>query len=182
MLIAVYDVFLPMKTSRLHKRMFPTMIWTTASAKGTERLGATIAKRLLPGDILLLHGPLGSGKTTLMKGLARSLGVRTPIVSPTFVLRKRYPLPDSPLCALNHLDAYRLRRADELWDLLEDELRVACDEVWCIEWGKRLTSVIPLPRVRILEFSIVTKNRRRVRLSDRSSTIGATLPWRGRSA
>ncbi len=80
---------------------------TTASAEQTEELGAAIAERLGPGDVVLVRGDLGSGKTTLIRGAAEALGVTEPVTSPTFTIAQRYagPVP------VAHLDLYRLGEA-----------------------------------------------------------------------
>ncbi|MGN6332359.1 MAG: tRNA (adenosine(37)-N6)-threonylcarbamoyltransferase complex ATPase subunit type 1 TsaE [Motilibacteraceae bacterium] len=96
-------------------------------------LGARLAEVLRPGDLVLLSGELGAGKTTLTQGLAEGLGVRGPITSPTFVIARVHPsLRGGP--DLVHVDAYRLRSLDEVDDL---DLDAALDEsVTVVEWGQ----------------------------------------------
>lgn len=93
-------------------------------------LGVALGKTLVAGDLVLLTGPLGAGKTTLTRGIGEGLGVRGPITSPTFVLARTHPsLTDGP--PLVHVDAYRLADAAELDDLdidFESSVVVA-------EWG-----------------------------------------------
>jgi tRNA threonylcarbamoyl adenosine modification protein YjeE len=96
------------------------------------RLGATIAAQLRAGDVVLLTGELGAGKTTLTRGLGAALGVRGTVTSPTFVLARTHPRPDGP--PLVHVDAYRLRDAAELDDL---DLDFAASIV-IVEWGAGL--------------------------------------------
>jgi tRNA threonylcarbamoyladenosine biosynthesis protein TsaE len=95
-------------------------------------LGARLASSLRGGDLVLLAGDLGSGKTTLTQGLAAGLGVRGPITSPTFVIARVHPsLAGGP--PLVHVDAYRLRGWDELEDL---DLEATLDDaVTVVEWG-----------------------------------------------
>lgn len=86
------------------------------TAEDMHALGVSIGKLLRAGDLVLLDGPLGAGKTTLTQGIAEGLGVRGPITSPTFVIARQHPsLMDGP--SLVHLDAYRLTTWDELEDL-----------------------------------------------------------------
>ncbi len=94
-------------------------------------LGRLLGLRLRAGDVVLLTGDLGAGKTTFMRGLGEGMGVRGPITSPTFVIARRHPsLVGGP--ALVHADAYRLGSAGEFEDLdLE-----ADDAVVCVEWGR----------------------------------------------
>jgi len=95
-----------------------------------ETLGRELAARLRPGDLLVLTGPLGAGKTTLTRGLGEGLGVRGPITSPTFVLARTHPslTGGAPLV---HVDAYRLGSALELDDLDID----FANSVTVVEWG-----------------------------------------------
>jgi tRNA threonylcarbamoyladenosine biosynthesis protein TsaE len=77
---------------------------TTASAAETEALGARLAERLKPGDVVLVRGELGAGKTTLIRGACRALGVEGPVTSPTFTIGQRY----AGRVPISHLDLYRL--------------------------------------------------------------------------
>ena len=101
----------------------------------TEALGARLACGLSAGDLVVLSGPLGAGKTVLVRGLARGLGVAGPVTSPTFVIaREHRPLPGGPGVPLVHVDAYRLGGTAELDDLdLDTDLTKA---VVAVEWGE----------------------------------------------
>ena len=100
------------------------------SAAETEALGARIAERLQPGDVVLLSGDLGAGKTTLIRGACRALGVTAPVTSPTFTIGQRYSGGRMPV---SHLDLYRLESLDEEDPaLLDDYLRP--DAVAFVEW------------------------------------------------
>ncbi|MGN6201927.1 MAG: tRNA (adenosine(37)-N6)-threonylcarbamoyltransferase complex ATPase subunit type 1 TsaE [Solirubrobacterales bacterium] len=102
----------------------------SGSAAETEALGARIAERLRPGDVVLLSGDLGSGKTTLIRGACRALGVTAPVTSPTFTIGQRYEGGRMPV---SHLDLYRLESLeDEDPALLDDYLRP--DAVAFVEW------------------------------------------------
>ncbi|MEL4320602.1 tRNA (adenosine(37)-N6)-threonylcarbamoyltransferase complex ATPase subunit type 1 TsaE [Leifsonia sp. YIM 134122] len=96
-------------------------------------LGETLAAELRAGDLLVLSGPLGAGKTTFTRGIGAGLGVRGRVASPTFVLARTHPsLGDGP--PLVHVDAYRLQSAMELDDLDIDYVR----SVVVVEWGSGL--------------------------------------------
>lgn len=102
------------------------------SAKAMEKLGKSLAKELNGGEVLLLSGELGAGKTVFCKGLAKGLGVTAPVVSPTFTLMNEYFGGRVKLC---HFDAYRLNDADEaygagLTDFIGDEKTVCAVEWW----------------------------------------------------
>ncbi|MDN5751335.1 MAG: tRNA (adenosine(37)-N6)-threonylcarbamoyltransferase complex ATPase subunit type 1 TsaE [Pseudonocardia sp.] len=106
----------------------------------TEALGERLAVGLGPGDLVVLSGPLGAGKTAFVRGLARGLGVAGPVTSPTFVIaREHRPLPDGPGVPLVHVDAFRLGMAGvdvaaQLDDLdLDTDL---ADAVVAVEWGE----------------------------------------------
>jgi tRNA threonylcarbamoyladenosine biosynthesis protein TsaE len=103
---------------------------TTSSAAETEALGARLAERLAPGDVVLLSGDLGAGKTTLIRGACRGLGFEGPVTSPTFTLGQRYEGGRLPV---SHLDLYRLQSLEgEDPALLEDYLGPA--GVAFVEW------------------------------------------------
>jgi tRNA threonylcarbamoyladenosine biosynthesis protein TsaE len=105
------------------------VICETSSAEETEAAGGRLAQRLRPGDVVLVSGELGSGKTTFVRGAARALGVRGPVPSPTFTIGQ--VLAGSPDVA--HLDLYRLGSlAGEDPALLDDYLTP--DRVAFVEW------------------------------------------------
>lgn len=104
---------------------------TTHSAAETEALGARLAERLAPGDVVVLSGEVAAGKTTLIRGACRALGVEGPVTSPTFTIGHRYEGGRLPIA---HLDLYRLEGGleDEDPALLEDYL--ATGAVAFVEW------------------------------------------------
>ena len=127
----------------------------THSAEETEAVGEELAPLLAPGDLLLLAGELGAGKTTFVRGLARGLGVTAPVQSPTFQLVRVYP----GRVQLAHVDLYRLESGTELADLGLDEL---LDEgVVAVEWGDRLR--LDYPRTRRIEFQAPDRTVRLIR-------------------
>jgi len=102
----------------------------TSSAAETEALGARVAERLRPGDVVLVIGEVGAGKTTLIRGACRALGVTDHVTSPTFTIGQRYGGGRLPV---SHLDLYRLRTLEgEDPALLEDYL--SGDGVAFVEW------------------------------------------------
>jgi tRNA threonylcarbamoyladenosine biosynthesis protein TsaE len=111
---------------------------TVQSAEETHALGAALGAVLDSGDLVILTGELGAGKTTFTQGLGEGLGVRAGIISPTFVLVRIHPnLPDGPRPGgpdLVHVDAYRLESAAEIDDI---DLENTMDStVTVVEWGR----------------------------------------------
>jgi tRNA threonylcarbamoyladenosine biosynthesis protein TsaE len=122
----------------------------TASARETEALAADLAAALRPGDVVLVSGELGAGKTTFVRGACRALGVAVPVTSPTFTIARRYEDGRLPV---SHLDLFRLAEGlgDEEPELLEDEL--SPDRVAFVEWpevaGDGLPGIQVVARVRL---------------------------------
>ena len=116
--------------------------WTLEKPESTVSLGTRLTKKFPNLSILLLNGPLGAGKTTLVKGIAKSLRIQEPITSPTFPLSQHYPFGTPPLI---HLDLYRIeetKAANEFF-LQEEEECKAMGALMIVEWPERLT--LPMP-------------------------------------
>jgi tRNA threonylcarbamoyladenosine biosynthesis protein TsaE len=105
---------------------------TTTSPEETEAAGEELGRRLRKGDLVLLKGELGAGKTTFVRGIARGTGSTAPVASPTFQLVRIYP----GRLQLAHVDLYRIENITELADLGLEEL--ADDGAVVVEWGERL--------------------------------------------
>jgi tRNA threonylcarbamoyladenosine biosynthesis protein TsaE len=117
-----------------------------ATAEEMRDLGRRLAATLRSGDLLVLSGPLGAGKTTLVQGIGDGLGVRGPITSPTFVIARVHPsLRGGP--ALVHADAYRLGGAAEIDDLDLDS--GTASSVTAVEWGEGLAEGLSDDRLEI---------------------------------
>ncbi|YAL82706.1 tRNA (adenosine(37)-N6)-threonylcarbamoyltransferase complex ATPase subunit type 1 TsaE [Dermacoccaceae bacterium W4C1] len=125
----------------------PETIWRTADVAATQALAEKLGALLTGGDVLVLTGGLGAGKTTFTQGLAQGLGVRGPITSPTFVIAREHPsLVGGP--ALVHVDAYRLGGEAELDDLdLDAELERS---VTVVEWGEGLAQDLSDTRLELV--------------------------------
>jgi tRNA threonylcarbamoyladenosine biosynthesis protein TsaE len=118
-----------------------------ADAEATAALGAALAHVLRAGDLVILTGDLGAGKTTLTQGLGRALGVRGQVASPTFVIaREHAPLADGP--GLVHVDAYRLGGLTEL-DALDLDSSLE-DSITVVEWGAGLTETLAEDRLDVV--------------------------------
>jgi tRNA threonylcarbamoyladenosine biosynthesis protein TsaE len=120
----------------------------TKSAEDTRELGAALSTVARAGDVVLLSGDLGAGKTTLVQGFARGLGVTEPVVSPTFILVRTY----HGRLTLVHADAYRMDNLREVTDLDLPEL-LDDGGVALVEWGDVIAPVLPADYLEIrLEF------------------------------
>ncbi len=110
----------------------------TSGVGATKALAAVVASQATPGDVILLAGELGAGKTAFVQGFGAALGVDEPITSPTFTLAHQY----EGTLVLHHLDVYRLERLAELDDIGVAEL---LDEngVVLIEWGDAVAPALP---------------------------------------
>lgn len=116
------------------------------SPEATERLAAELAAGLAPGDVVLIEGDLGAGKTTFVRGALRAMGVTEPVVSPTFTIGRRY----SGTSPISHLDLYRVAEIDaEDPGLLDDY--IGPERIAFIEWAAAAEGRIPgvVARVRI---------------------------------
>jgi len=137
---------------------------TTASAEETRRIGEGLAAILPPDSVLALHGDLGVGKTTLVQGLARGLGIEARVTSPSFNL---FSVHRGPERTLVHLDAYRLEDARQLEPLMLEDFLTS---PWClaVEWPERIASWLPVDAWQ-LDLGITPEERHTVRLRARST-------------
>ena len=114
----------------------------------TKALGARLGARLRAGDLVVLTGPLGAGKTALVQGIGAGMGVQGRIASPTFVIARVHPAASADGPALVHVDAYRLGSLDEVDDLDLDIS--AADSVTVVEWGAGLVEQLAEARLEIV--------------------------------
>jgi tRNA threonylcarbamoyladenosine biosynthesis protein TsaE len=112
---------------------------TTSSARETQEVASKIAALIEQGDLVLLVGELGAGKTTFAQGFGQALGVVEPITSPTFTLAREY---EGQRLTMHHLDVYRLEQIDEVLDLALPELLDSAS-VTLIEWGDAIIPALP---------------------------------------
>lgn len=121
---------------------------TLPEVHDTEEFGRKLGKLVQGGDLLLLSGPLGAGKTALVRGLAAGLGVTGRVSSPTFVIARVHdPAPDGRGVPLVHVDAYRLGGLSEL-DALDLDSSLG-DSVTVVEWGRGLAEALADDRLEI---------------------------------
>jgi tRNA threonylcarbamoyladenosine biosynthesis protein TsaE len=139
----------------------------TATVDGTERLGEALAAGLAPGDVLVLTGPLGSGKTCFVAGLARGLGAKSRVRSPSFTLLNEY----RGAFMLHHLDLYRLE-GPEVDGLGLEEL---VDEgALVVEWGEKLPAWLRAAALTLV-FEVLSEHERAITASAAGGRGGALL-------
>jgi tRNA threonylcarbamoyladenosine biosynthesis protein TsaE len=132
---------------------------TTKGVAQTRSLGRRLARLLHAGDVVLLHGPLGAGKTALAQGVGMGLRLETAVASPTFVLLARH----EGATRLYHADLYRLTSPDEVADLALDEQ--ARDGVLLVEWPERGLEVLPAEHLLVsIDLVAGEPNTRRITL------------------
>lgn len=119
---------------------------TCAGAQDTQALASRLARLIRPGDLILLSGDLGAGKTTFTQGLAAALGVQGVVTSPTFTLVNIHPTRVG--FDLVHVDVYRLERLSEVTDLALPEMLDDGAAV-VVEWGERAAAALPGARLEV---------------------------------
>ena len=129
------------------------MIFKSKNTEQTYLLASKLAKYIKGGDIILLNGDLGAGKTTFVKGFAKAVGILEPVTSPTFTLLKTYETNDFTIV---HVDAYRLDGSsfEELDDYINDE------NVIFIEWSSCLNSMEMIDSYLSIDIKYKSKNQR----------------------
>ena len=121
------------------------MLTVTNSAAETRALGEKLASRLKAGDVVILEGELGAGKSELARGIAKGLGVTETVTSPSFTILNVY---ESGRCPLYHFDWYRLESEEELYELGMDEY-LGGDGIAVVEWAERCPDAVPENVLRI---------------------------------
>jgi len=138
----------------------------THSREETVLLGERLGRSLKPNDIIALSGELGAGKTTLVQGIARGLGIKDWVTSPTFTIINEFKGPVN----LYHVDLYRIEN-------MEDALEVEIEEyfnkggVTVIEWAEKIKPILP-EDVMEIELKIISENERKIEIRDKRPEMG----------
>lgn len=140
-------------------------------AGGTRRVAAAVASVLRPGDVVVLSGSLGAGKTTFAQGALAALGVQGPVTSPTFAIVQEY----RGRIPVIHADLYRLDRLQEVYDLGFEEV-LQDGAVTFIEWGERISQLLPADHLVVELVTVDDPGRRLVRIRPHGQA------WRPRRA
>lgn len=158
------------QSHRVNRNAASVFEWMSGSVEQTQAFGERLGRALSPGDVVACYGALGSGKTTLIQGIAQGLG-RDPesIKSPTFVLVRDYP-GEVPLV---HVDAYRLDGSPAVaW--LDLDLIFSPRKITVIEWAERFGGLLPQEHL-ALRLEHVSANRRRMTVEGHGARGGALL-------
>jgi tRNA threonylcarbamoyladenosine biosynthesis protein TsaE len=136
----------------------------SSSPEETERIAALLASQLAPGDVVLVSGELGTGKTTFIRGACRALGVTGSVTSPTFTIGNRY----AGRVAVSHLDLYRFDgMSDAEWGDLEPYFE---DAIVFVEWPEAGRGYLPAPRA-VVRLVHLGGDRRRLTIGDPEESL-----------
>ena len=142
------------------------MEFKTKSPKQTQKIAADLAKTLKGGEVIALFGDLGSGKTVFVQGLAKALGIKNRITSPTFVFIKSYSFNlNNKLFTLYHLDLYRGQTLTD-FDMLGLSEFFSPDSIVVIEWAQKIKESLPKNRISIF-FEVIDENTRSIKIDRR---------------
>ena len=143
--------------------------YLSSSSYQTKKLASTLAKEVIQSPskdhaiILALVGELGGGKTTFIKGFARALGIKKRILSPTFVIERKFLLKIAGFKYFYHFDCYRLRNSKEILNLGFKDIINNPHNIVAIEWADRVKGILPKGTI-ILRFQFITKNKRKIHI------------------
>lgn len=154
--------------------------YLTKSPTQTQKLGEQLAKEILKKKVPLpparggrkgkkafvvaLEGELGSGKTTFLQGFAKGLGIREKILSPTFVILKKFRLPSPKFQWFYHIDCYRIEKAKELLILGFKEVISEPQNIVVIEWAEKIKKILPENILKI-KFKFVDEKKRKIKIA-----------------
>jgi len=162
-------------------------IHLTFSPTQTKNLGKKIAEKILQkrfsqrAVVLALEGSLGAGKTTFLQGFAKGIGIEDKILSPTFVILKKFKIPvcitkqnderelNSKFKNFYHIDCYRIKQSKELSELGFEKIISNPKNIICIEWADKIKKILPRDTI-WLKFEVKNKNQRKITLKDKKGT------------
>jgi tRNA threonylcarbamoyladenosine biosynthesis protein TsaE len=118
----------------------------TYSYKETQSLGESFAQKLVPGDFVAFYGTLGSGKTTFIQGMAKGLGIKRRIISPTFIIIRHYAIKNGNFY---HVDLYRTGNKHDLLSIGLDQIIEDKNNIIALEWAEKMGEFLPQKRIDI---------------------------------
>lgn len=141
------------------------MKFISNSVKETQKIAQKLAQKYQNGGVLALSGNLGAGKTTFATGFAKGLGIKSKVISPTFVLIKEYFLPSTNDAKFYHIDLYRLENPEDLENLGLNDLFANPRNIILIEWAEKLTN-LPQKKLIKINFEILSDLKRKITITD----------------
>jgi len=146
------------------------MEYLTKRAEETTKLGEKLAKKILKTKkesafVLGLVGELGGGKTTFLQGFAKGLGVREKILSPTFVIMKKFSIFNLQFSNFYHIDCYRIEKSKEILNLGFKEIISSPQNIVAIEWAEKIRKILPKDAL-IIEFEFISKQERKITIEN----------------
>lgn len=141
--------------------------YLTTAPRQTQKLGEILAKEVLKtklkkGALIIgLKGDLGGGKTTFLQGFAKGLGVKEKILSPTFIILKRFKIKNLRFKYFYHIDCHRISKPREILDLGFKEIISNPQSIVAIEWAERIQKILPVETI-ILEFEFINQKTRKI--------------------
>lgn len=134
-------------------------VFVTKNSKGTQDLARKLAEKLRGDEFIALFGDLGSGKTTFIQGLAKGLGIKQRIISPTFIIIRKYQI--SNISNFYHVDLYRIENLIELKNLEFEEIINSKEGIVAVEWAEKIKHLLPKKRIEIY-FENISENERKI--------------------
>ncbi len=141
----------------------------TNTALETKNKGKELAKKILKeqvmtkAQVLALRGDLGGGKTTFLQGFAKGLKIKQKILSPTFVILKKFRIKHSNFKFFYHLDCYRIKKPKEILDLGFKKIITDPKNIVAVEWSDRIKKLLP-PNTIFISFEFYNKNKRKIKI------------------
>ena len=141
--------------------------YLTYSTNQTKNLGKKLAQNILKFSlkkkaiVIALKGELGSGKTTFLQGFAKGLGIKDKILSPTFVILRKFQIPVSIFEYFYHIDCYRIKKPEELLTLGFKEIISDSKNIVAIEWAEKVNKLLPKESI-ILDFKFEKEKEREI--------------------
>jgi len=150
--------------------------YTTKNFKETQKLGKELAKKILSmppvsaAVVLGLQGELGSGKTSFAQGFAKGLKIKEKILSPTFVIMKRFKIPaNSKFENFYHIDCYRLKNEKDILELGFKKIILNPKNIVAVEWPERIKGILPKNAI-LINFKFIDENKREIELINYGTT------------
>ena len=149
------------------------MEYSTKGTQETKKIGRELAERLVEKRkegalVLSLEGDLGGGKTTFLQGFAKGLGIKEKVLSPTFIIVRKFKIPEQGKKQFNyffHFDCYRIKEEEEILSLGFKNYISNPENIIAVEWGDRIKNVLPKDVIR-LKFIFVDKEKRKIIIED----------------